>query len=86
MTHLHVALRLHEAAHDAEYGVQLLVARFLTQRRRRRRDDGVERPLPRRQAVGVRRVQDEVGAAVLQQEHCRIRAEDEGRVMSGVRL
>ncbi len=77
VAHLHVALRLHEAAHDAEHGVQLLVARLLAQRRCGGRDDRVERPLPGRQAVGVRRIQDEVGAPVLcsvvrsvKQSHC----------------
>ena len=60
-----MALRLHEAAHDAEDRIQLL-GTFRVQRRGRRRDDGVERPLARRQAVRVVWVQDEIGSPVLQ--------------------
>lgn len=52
-------------AHDAKHGVEALAVAL--QRCRRRRDDGVVRPLVRRQAVGVVRVQYEVGAPILRQ-------------------
>ena len=63
--HLHVALRLHEAAHDAVDGVQGIVGGVGQQGR----DDGVVGPLAGGVDVGVvGRVEDEVGAAVLQRE------------------
>ena len=59
-----MALWLHEAAHDAVDGVQALVARVGDERG----NDGVVRPLARREHVGVALLQREVGAAVLQRE------------------
>ena len=64
---LEVTLRLHEAAHDAEDGVQLLYT-FRVQLGGGGGDDGVEGPLARRQAVGVFPVEDEIGAAILHGE------------------
>lgn len=61
---LHVALRLHEPAHDAESAVQRPVGRV----GHHAGDDGVVGTLPGLQFVGVVRVEAEVGAAVLQRE------------------
>ena len=61
--HLHVALRLHEAAHDAKGAVQLPIRAG-----RQAWDDCVVRPLAGCQAVGMRLVQDEAVAPVLQRE------------------
>jgi predicted dehydrogenase len=60
--HLHVPLRLHVAAHHAEAqpGPAVLGDEA--------RDDRVERPLVRLQAIGVARVEREQAAAVLERE------------------
>lgn len=59
-----MALRLHEATHDPEHGVQLLDTLGVP-RGDGGRDNGVEGTLARRQAVWVLLVQDEVGATIL---------------------
>ena len=64
--HLQVPLWLHEAAHDAEHGVQLLTA-LCVQLGGSSWDDGVEGALAGGQAVGVGGVDDEVGTPVLEQ-------------------
>lgn len=61
---LDVALGLHEATHDAVHRVQGAVGRV----GHHGGDDGVVRPLARREHVGVALAQREVGAAVLQRE------------------
>lgn len=77
--HLHVALRLHEPAHDAIARVQAAVAGVCEHGG----DDGVVRALPGREDVGgVGRVQREVGAAVLQGEAAAAR--DNGRAEAAV--
>ena len=60
--HLHLSLRLHVAAHDAEDEPRLAVLRH------HRRDDRVERPLVRFQSIGVLRVEGEQHAAILEGE------------------
>mmetsp|Transcript_19740 Transcript_19740/g.78614 ORF Transcript_19740/g.78614 Transcript_19740/m.78614 type:complete len:568 (+) Transcript_19740:124-1827(+) len=59
---LRLALRLHEAAHDAEREPRLVVLEGEA------RHDGVVRPLPRRVDVGVVLLEREQSAAVLQRE------------------
>lgn len=61
---LHVALGLHEPAHDAVAGVQATVLRVGDHGG----DDGVVGSLPRREAVRVVGLQLEVAAAVLERE------------------
>ena len=60
--HLHVPLRLHVAPHHAEAEPGLAVLGDEAG------DDRVERPLVRLEAVGVRRVEREQAAAVLERE------------------
>jgi len=62
--HLHVALRLHEAAHHAERPHRRAVTG------QEAGDDGVVGPLARCQGVGVARVQVEVMAPVVQRHAC----------------